>query len=204
MNSKLSFIALLATGLLFAPLASAQENPLDDPDLQEALKQAKELQKGGTPAKMTDLQKQAAQIAAQQEEEEAQEKQKLKAALQKQLAESGPLIFPEWTPTTPQFKATGSPSKKIVDDQVKIIQTGTSPADPEVILKAWEAAVTDKPLNHVYNRGMSNGSVSNRLDISTRNEPLQKVRLEARREEGAKITQVTISSALPKPGEDSE
>ena len=90
----------------------------------------------------------------------------------------------------------------VVDDQVRVIQTGTSSVSPEEILKAWEAAVADKPLNHFYNRGTSNGNVSNRLDVSTRTDPVQKVRLEARRGVGEKITQVTISLELPKPYED--
>ena len=110
--------------------------------------------------------------------------------------------MPDWTPATPGFKATSALTKKIVDDEVRVIQTGTSTVSPEDILNAWEAAVADKPLNHVNNRGTSNGNISNRLFLSTRTDPVQKVRLEARRGVGEKITQVTISLELPKPYED--
>ena len=206
MNSKLSLLVVsLAAGLLLTPLGRAQEDALNDPDLQDALKQAKEMQKqsgSAKPAKMSDLKKQADEIEAQQAKEEAEQKQKQHAALQKQLAEPGPVSFPDWTPATPGFKAASALTKKIVDDQVRVVQTGTSSLSPEEILQAWEAAVADKPLNHFYNRGTSNGNISNRLDVSTRTDPVQKMRLEARRGEGEKITQVSISLELPKPYED--
>lgn len=206
MNPKLrSLVVALVTGFLFIQFGRAQEDPLKDPDLQDALKQAQEMQKESgpsKPAKMSDLKKQADEIMAQQEKEEAEQKQKEQAALQKQLAEPGPVALPDWTPATPGFKATSSLTKKIVVDQVRVVQTGTSTVAPEEILQAWEAAVADKPLNHFFNRGTSNGDVSDRLDISTRSEPVQKVRLEARREAGAKITQITVSLELPKPSED--
>ena len=206
MNPKLrSLVVALVTGFLFIQFGRAQEDPLKDPDLQDALKQAQEMQKESgpsKPAKMSDLKKQADEIMAQQEKEEAEQKQKEQAALQKQLAEPGPAALPDWTPATPGFKATSSLTRKIVDDQVRVVQTGTSTVAPEEILQAWEAAVADKPLNHFFNRGTSNGNVSDRLDISTRSEPVQKVRLEARREAGAKITQVTVSLELPKPSEE--
>ena len=206
MNPKLrSLVVALVTGFLFIQFGRAQEDPLKDPDLQDALKQAQEMQKESGPSKpvkMSDLKKQADEIQAQQEKEEAEQKQKEQAALQKQLAEPGPVALPDWTPATPGFKATSSLTKKIVVDQVRVVQTGTSTVAPEEILQAWEAAVADKPLNHFFNRGTSNGDVSDRLDISTRSEPVQKVRLEARREAGAKITQITISLELPKPSED--
>jgi hypothetical protein len=206
MNAKIYPLAVtLVASFLLAPPARAEEDPLNDPDLQDALKQAQELQKQTGPAKpvkMSDLQKQAAEIQAQQAKEEADQKGKQQAALQKQLAEPGPVAFPDWTPTTPGFKATGEPTKKIVEDQVKVVQTGTSAIAPEEILKAWEAAVADKLLNHVYNRGSSNGDVSDRLDLSTRTDPVQKVRLEARRGAGEKVTRVSISLELPKLYED--
>ena len=206
MNPKLkSLIVSLVASLLLTQFGRAQEDPLRDPDLQDALKQAQEMQKESgpsKPAKMSDLKKQADEMLAQQEKEEAEQKQKEQAALQKQLAEPGPVALPEWTPATPGFKATSSLTKKIVDDQVRVVQTGTSTVAPEEIMKAWEMVVADKPLNHFFNRGTSNGNVSDRLDISTRSEPVQKVRLEARREAGAKITQVSISLELPKPYED--
>lgn len=87
---------------------------------------------------------------------------------------------------------------------MELIQTGTSPLPPRELLAAWKAAVADKPLNNFSNDGSSNGSVTTRLDISTRTDPVQKVRLEARRAADEKITHVNISSPLPKPGGEAE
>jgi hypothetical protein len=202
-----SFVFLIAAGLLLTPSVPGQDDPLKDPDLQEALKQAKELEKesGPTkPVKMSDLKKQADEIQAEQEREEKKEKAALKKQLEKQLAAPGPVAFPDWTPATPQFKATNSPSKKIVEDEVRLIQTGTSPLPPRELLAAWQAAVADKPLNHFSNDGTSNGNVTITFDLSTRTDPVEKVRLEARRAVGAKITEINISSPLPKPGEEGE
>ncbi|HEY2799697.1 MAG TPA: hypothetical protein VGI85_03825 [Chthoniobacterales bacterium] len=206
MNLKGWLISISLAAVLFVvPFAWAQENPSMDRDMQEMLKQAQELGKQTAPAKpvdMSKLKKQAAAIQAQEEKEETEQKKQQQVALQKQLAEPGPSAFPDWTPATPQFHSTSALTKKIVDDEVRVIQSGTSPLAPEEILKSWEAAVADKPLNHTYNRGRSNGSVNDRLDVSTRTDPVQRVRLEASRDEGEKITQVTIALILPKPYED--
>src|SRR3954452_17404967 len=92
--------------LLFAAAIRAEENPMDDPDLQQLLKQAQEMQKNsGSPngqKKLVEMQTTAKQLAAQQEQEEKDEKGKLQAALKKQLDAAGPLAFPNWTPTTPE------------------------------------------------------------------------------------------------------
>lgn len=201
MISKLGF--LLAGCFLFAPLIRAQDNPLNDPDLQDALKQAKELEKQSGPAKpvkMSDLKKQAAEIEAQQKEDE----QKEKAALKEQLKAPGAVALPAWTPATPQFHATSSPAKKIVDDEVKIVMTGTSALTPDELAEAWVAAIADKKINHVLNTNSSNGDKSTTLFLDTREGPREKVRMHASRPVGAKMTEVEISSPLPKPGDDSE
>jgi hypothetical protein len=200
MNADLrSFVAVLAVCFLCAPLTRAQEDPLNDPDFQAALKQSQELQKKNPPVKMSDLQKQADEIQAEQKKEE----QKEKAALQKQLDAPGPLALPDWTPATPEFKATGSPARKIVDDDhIAITQTGTSSRTPKELADAWEAAIADKKINHVRNNISSNNNLTTILFLSTRTDPREEVRMEARRPEGAKITQVTISSPLPKPEDD--
>jgi hypothetical protein len=207
MKSRLHpFVPFLAAIIVLTHLR-AQEDPLKDPDLQEALKQASELEKQNGPAKpvkMSDLKKQADEIQADQKQEDQKEKAALQDQLEKQLAAPGPSVLPDWTPPTPQLQATGSVTKKIVDDEVRVIQTGTSPRTPQEILDAWEAAVADKPLNHFHNNTRSNGNAHARLDVSTRNNPVQKVRLEASRDSGEKITRVTIALRLPKPGEDNE
>jgi len=77
MNSTLRPLLIpLAVGFfLLVPLARAQKDPLNDPDLQKMLKEAQELQKESGPAnpvKMSDLQKQAASIQKEQRQEERQ------------------------------------------------------------------------------------------------------------------------------------
>jgi len=115
----------------------AQENPLNDLDLKEMLKEAQEmqkkaseLQKNPTSAvggkKLAEMEAMAKQEAARQEEQEKREKEKLQAALKKQLEAPGPVVLPDWTPATPEFKAAGAPARKIVDDEVRIVQSGTS------------------------------------------------------------------------------
>jgi len=201
MNSTLRplLVLLLGGSFLLASFAPAQEDPLKDPDLQEVLKQAQELQKESgpakTPVKMSDLQKQAAAV----QEEQRQEELKEKAALQKQLAAPGPVALPGWTPATPQFHVNGPASKKIVDDEVRIIQTGTSPLSPEELGDAWEAALAGKKFNHTRNNITTNDAPAVILFFSSRTDPPQEVRMEARREAHGKITEVKVSSPLPKP-----
>jgi hypothetical protein len=146
------------------------------------------------------MEAQAKQEAAREEQEEQREKQQLQAALKKQLDAPGPVTLPDWTPATPQFTANGPPTKKIVDDEVKIIQTGTSPLSPKELADGWEA--TAQGANNL-NHGRNNISVNQKLTtityLSTRTNPVQEVKLEASREPDAKITKVEISSPLPKP-----
>jgi hypothetical protein len=109
---------------LFATSARAQDNPLEDPDLQQLLKQAQEMQRNardlqkrpGSPdtrKKLADMEAMAKEQAAQQEQEEKNEKEELQAALKKQLEAPGPVAFPDWTPVTPEFKPAGKPTKKL-------------------------------------------------------------------------------------------
>ena len=120
--------------------------------------------------------------------------------MKKQLAEPGPATLPDWTPKTPQFTITGPAAKRIVDDEVKIIQTGTSTVAPKEIADGWEAAATAAGnLNHVRNSITSNGNVSMIMFLSTRTDPEQKVEMDARRAPDEKITRIEISSPLPKP-----
>jgi len=214
-TSLLSFLVISC--LLFAPLLYAQDNPLNDPDLKEMLKQAQEMQKEAnelqkqnptspdSKKKLAEMLSQAKEEEARQEEQEKREKEKLQAALKKQLEAPGPVVLPDWTPATPEFKATGAPARKIVDDEVKIVQTGTSSLAPEKIADSWEAAaVTAKNLNHGRNNISVNGKITMIMFLRTRTDPVQEVKLEASREPDSKITQVEISSPLPKPDIESE
>ncbi|MGH7984303.1 MAG: hypothetical protein ACREFF_14350 [Candidatus Udaeobacter sp.] len=203
---------LVIVCLLFAGALHAQDNPLNDPDLKEMLKEAEKMQKESgefqkqnptspdTKKKLAELEAQAKEEEARQEQEEKHEKEKLQAALQKQLEAPGPVTLPDWTPATPQFHAAGKPTKKIVDEEVKIIQTGTSSLTPKELADGWEsAAVAANNLNHGRNNIEVNGKLTTIMFLSTRTDPVQEVKLEASREPGGKITQIEISSPLPKP-----
>jgi hypothetical protein len=108
-------------------------------------------------------------------------------------------------PVTPEFKPAGTPAKKVVDEEVKIVQTGTSSLTPEKIAESWQAAATTaNNLNQSLNKMSVNGKVTRILFLSTRTDPRQEVELEASREPDSKITQVEISSPLPKPDIGSE
>ena len=172
-------------------------------------KNARDLQKTpGSPdtrKKLADLETMAKEQAAQQEQEEKDEKEKLQAALKKQLEAPGPVAFPDWTPVTPEFKPAGKPAKKLVDEEVKIVQTGSSSLTPEKIAESWQAAAAAaNNLNQSLNKMNVNGKITRILFLSTRTDPRQEVELEASRDPDSKVTQVEISSPLPKPEVGSE
>src|SRR6478609_9729957 len=180
MNLRYLPTSVVVVWLLFATSIRAEENPMDDPDLQQLLKQAQEMQKSsGSPdarKKLAEMEAMAKEQAAQQEQEEKQEKEKLQAAL-----------------------------KKLVDAQVKIVQTGTSSLTPEKIADSWQAAAAAaNNLNQSLNKMNVNGKITRILFLSTRTDPRQEVELEASREPDSKITQIQISSPLPKPDIESE
>ena len=212
MHSQARLCSLLIIICLFlAALLRAQENPLNDPDLKEMLKQAQEMQKKANPTsadpkkKLAEMLSQAKEEGARQAQEEKREKEKLQAALKKQLEAPGPVALPEWTPVTPQFKAGGSATKRIVDDQVRIVQTGSSSLSLQELADSCEAAaVAAKNLNHGRNNIEVNGKMTTITFLSTRTGPVQEVKLEASREPGDKITLVEISSPLTQPEIESE
>jgi hypothetical protein len=210
-----SILAIIC--LLFAPLLRAQENSLNDPDLKEMLKEAQEMQKEAkelqkqnptspdTKKKLAEMLSQAKEEEARQEEQEKRDKEKMQAALKKQLEAPGPVVLPDWTPVTPEFKAAGAPARKIVDEEVKIVQTGTSSLTPEKVADSWQAAATAaNNLNQSLNKINVNGKITRILFLSTRTDRRQEVELEASREPDGKITQIEISSPLPKPNIDDD
>jgi vacuolar-type H+-ATPase subunit I/STV1 len=211
------FSTFVIGSLLFAPHLRAQDNPLNDPDLKEMLKQAQEMQKEAkelqkqnptsqdTKKKLSEMLSQAKEEEARQEAQEKREKEKLQAALKKQLEAPGPIVLPDWTPATPEFTPAGPAARKIVDDEVRIVQAGTSLLTPEKIADSWQAAAnTANNLNQSLNKISVNGKITRILFLSTRTDPRQEVELEASREPDGKITQVEISSPLPKPNIESE
>jgi hypothetical protein len=210
MNLKYLPTSVVVVWLLFATSIRAEKNPMDDPDLQQLLKQAQEMQKSsGSPdtrKKLAEMEAMAKDQVAQQEQEEKQEKEKLQAALKKQLEAPGPVAFPDWTPVTPEFKPAGKPTKKLVDEEVKIVQTGTSSLTPEQLADSWESAtvVKEKNLSRGRNNINVNGKITRILSLSSQTDPVERVELEASRESNSKVTQVEISSPLPKPDIGSE
>src|SRR4029077_15481311 len=217
MHPQARLFSILISCLLFAPFLRAQDTPLNDPDLKDMLKEAQEMQKEAkqlqkdnpaapdTKKKLAEMLSQAKEEEARQEQQEKRGKEKQQAALKKQLEAPGPAVLPNWTPTTPEFKAAGAPARKIVDDEVKIVQTGTSSLTPEKIADSWQAAAAAaNNLNQSLNKISVNGKITRILFLSTRTDPRQEVELEASREQDSKITQVEISSPLPKPDIESE
>ena len=187
MKSRLFvFASLIIASFLLTPSLPAQDTDKDvDDAIQGATESAKKM-----GVKMPDVKKQIDEV----NKEEAKEK----AALQKQLEAPGPVALPNWTPKVPQFKPDGPVSKKIVGDEVDIIQTGTSSLTPAELGDNWEAAKGEK-LNSSRTNGSYNDTKVVTIYLSTRQEPLESVVLEARRAPEDKITHVTISSPLPKP-----
>jgi hypothetical protein len=208
---RLFCLPVIIISLFVAQRLRAEDNPLNDPDLQQLLKQAQEMQKNArelqrnsgstdTRKKLANMEAMAKEQAAQQEQEEKSENEKLQAALKRQLEDPGPVALPDWTPVTPEFKPAGKPMKKLVDEEVKIVQTGTSSLTPEKIAESWQAAASAaNNLNQSLNKLNVNGKVTRILFLSTRTDPRHEVELEASREPDSKITQVEISSPLPKP-----
>ena len=169
MKSRLFvFVSLILASFFLTPFLPAQDT---DKDVDDAIQQATESAKK-MGVKMPDV--------------------------KKQLDAPGPVALPDWTPKVPQFKPAGPVSKKIVGDEVDIIQTGTSPLTPAELGDSWEGATGDK-LNSSRTNGSYNDTKVVTIYLSTRREPLQSVVLEARRAPEDKITQVTVSSPLPKP-----
>jgi hypothetical protein len=177
-------------------------------EAQEMQKEAKKLQNQASPdtkKKLTEMLSQAKEEEARQEQEEKREKEKLQAALNKQLEAPGAGRVTRLDTGYPRIQGCWAPARKIADDEVKIVQTDTSSLTPEKIADSWEAAAAAaNNLNQSRNNITVNGTITMILFLTTRTDPRQEVELEASREPDSKITQVEISSPLPKPDIESE
>jgi hypothetical protein len=193
-----------------APLLRAQED--DASDLTKMLKEAKELQQQASEIqkqnptspdakkKLAEMEAEGKAEAAHQEKEEELENQKLQAALKQQLDAPGKVSLPDWTPATPQFKVAGPAVKRIVGDEVRVIQTGTTSIAPKEVADSWDATATAASnLNRGRNNISSNGTITTIMFLSTRTDPVQELKMEAKRAPDERVTQITISSPLPKP-----
>jgi hypothetical protein len=100
----------------------------------------------------------------------------------------GPVAFLDWTPVTPEFKPAGKSVKKLVDEEVKIVQTGTSSLTLEQLADSWESAtvVKEKNLSRSRNNLNVSGKITRILFLSTQTDPVERVELEASREPTAK------------------
>jgi hypothetical protein len=115
----------------------------------------------------------------------------------KQTVKADPPTLPEWTPPVPQFKPDGPVSRKKVDGEEKIAQTGTSPLTPAELGDSWETAKTAEFMRLRNNLNL-NEKIIVKVTLSDYYEPKEEVHLEAVRGPREQITHVTIYSPLPK------
>ena len=169
-----------------------------DDDIDAAIKKAMEnANKPASKETMNKLEQEAKAQINQAEAENKADEAKQKAAAQAVVDVKGPVSFPAWTPEVPQFTPSGSPVRKLVDGEPKVIQTGTSPLSPEALCDAWDKFANPK---FSHERGGSEINHNADLYVSYRNsEDNAAVKMEAERKAGAKVTHVTISSPLPVP-----
>lgn len=185
---------LLAALALFTTTPGFAQNNDIDAQIKKAMENAN---KPASKADMKKLEQQANAQIDQAEAENKAEEAKQKAAAQAVVDAKGPTSFPDWTPQVPQFTPSGQPSRKLIDGEPKIIQTGTSPLSPEALCDEWDKFKNPK---FSHERGGSEINHNADLYVSYRNgEDNTEVKMEAERKAGGKITHVTISSPLPVP-----
>jgi hypothetical protein len=188
MNSRfLAFVSLLIASFLLAPSLRAQDT---DKEVDDAIQQTTEVAKNWVWRCLTWKSNSRKLI---------RKRRRRRLRYKSSSKRQGPLALPDWTPKVPQFEPTGPVSRKIVSDEVNIMQTGTSLLTPAELGDSWEEAAKGDKLNSSRTNGSYNDTRVVTIYPSTRQEPLQSVVLEARRAPEDKITHVTIFSPLPKP-----
>lgn len=114
----------------------------------------------------------------------------------KQTVKANPPTFPAWTPPVPQFKPDGPVSKKKIDGEERIAQTGTSPLTPAELGNSWETEKTAEFMRSRNNLTV-NDKIIVKVTLTDYYPPKEEVHLEAARGPKEKITHVTIYSPLP-------
>ena len=195
---KRTFALCLGVVAVFAIVVSAQDK---DGDIDAQIKKAEdaanaELKKdvNAPAAKMPDVKDASDNDDAKAEAKEAAQK---KAALDAVVNAKGPATLPPWTPTVPQFTASGPAARKLVDGEPRIVLAGTSPLAPDALADVWDAF---KRPNFSHERTGSEIDDSVDLNVTFRNgEDGTEVKMEVERKAGAKLTQVTLSSPIALP-----
>lgn len=212
MNSKTRLVFLLVAAVCWSDgrnLRAQKEKESPDADLAKMMDVANQMQKeaektnpagdANKPKKsMAELQEMAKQQTAAMERSEKLRKEKMDAALKKQLAAPGPVEFPAWAPKFPEMKADGPVARKIIDEQVCTILSGTSPLTPAQLGDAWEKEKTDK-INISRSNNIFNDLKQVIIYVQSRESDDGEVRMEAERRADDKVTRIKITSPLPKP-----
>ncbi|MGI9088165.1 MAG: hypothetical protein ACR2HH_10575 [Chthoniobacterales bacterium] len=96
------------------------------------------------------------------------------------------------------MKTDGPATRKIIDEQVYIVVTGTSTLTPAQTGDAWEKEKTEK-ITIGRNNNIFNDLKHVIIYVHPRDSFEQEVRMEAERKDDEKVARVKISSPLPKP-----
>ena len=186
---------------------------MDDPDLQQLLKQAQEMQRTATQSGSPDTRKNLPIWKRWQRGSGATRaggkgrEGKITGCAQETARCARPGRVPDWMPATPEFKPAGKPTKKLVDEQVKnrsdwhlVTHSGANGGK----LAIGSSRAANRISNQSLNNMNVNGKITRILFSARAPIPGQEVELEASREPDSKVTQVEISSPLPKPDIESE
>ncbi|MEP7015774.1 MAG: hypothetical protein ABI925_10060 [Verrucomicrobiota bacterium] len=178
----------ILAALIVAPLAFGQN---EDKEAEKTLKKAEEAAKN-MGMSVPDARKLFEENARQEAAEKAAEKRRHEEVVAKY---SKSAALPDWAPKTPQFTASGRATIKTIDEQEKIVVTGTSPLSPNALADAWDTFKSEK-FRHERTGSDINGQVTQIVTHSSMENPLEAVRMEAERKPGEKATRVTLSSPL--------
>ncbi len=182
--------------LAFALAIALPAFAAEDDDIDAQIKKVMENPNAPAASKadMKKLQDQAMSQIKQAEAENKAEDDQKKAALEKLVDQKGPATLPDWMPQVPQFTPAGPASRKIVEGEARIVQTGTSPLSPDQIADEW-----DKFKNPKFSHERTGSDINHSVDLFVtyrRSEDNSEVKLEAERKAGGKITHVTLSSPI--------